>query len=93
MNERQPVPGVYGPQAHLMRVGGTLYRIKTALNVRSGPGLTYPKIINTPLPAGTVVRDIGYVRTGVVGAAPWKRVNVLSTGHTGWVHGAYLERV
>lgn len=72
----------------VMQAGGSLYRTTSILNVRTGPGTTYPKAI-APIPKGTFLREV----PSVTPQRPWVRVSFLDSGPVGWVHSAYLERV
>lgn len=63
----------------------------TNLNIRKGPGTTFDKIIDTPLPPNTKVEIIQP-------HGNWRYVLVLDTVEgamdlEGWVHGRYLKRV
>ena len=63
----------------------------TALNIRMGPGTSFPKLEASPLPAGTKVEILA--RQGA-----WRHVFVvdLVDGEMdveGWVHGSYLASV
>lgn len=65
------------------------YATSTYLNIRSGPGAQYDKLMETPLPPGTMV-DI------LRSESSWRFVDVLdqpAENHDlqGWVHGRYLE--
>ncbi len=62
----------------------------TELNIRTGPGSEFPKIIETPLPSGTTVEIIN-------SKGSWRFVDVLEKVNDamdlqGWVHGRYLRR-
>jgi N-acetylmuramoyl-L-alanine amidase len=66
------------------------YKTTTVLNIRTGPGTSYEKLIATGLPKGTeviVMEEVGN----------WRFVDVLATvggemDLQGWVHGRYLTR-
>jgi N-acetylmuramoyl-L-alanine amidase len=72
-----------------------VFRTRTALNIRIGPGTGNECLQGSPLPAGTrleVLEEKG----------DWRFVNVMESGGTdsgtqgdvqGWVHGGFVERV
>ncbi len=71
--------------------GASQYETMTNLNIRTGPGTHYEKIIDNPLPSGTRVELLDH-------QGSWRRVDVLDTVDgdmdlQGWVHGRYLRRV
>lgn len=66
-----------------------IYETITALNIRQGPGITYPSIENSPLPAKTRLEILD---TNQI----WKFVDVLDpvnkvSGLQGWVHGNFIR--
>lgn len=63
---------------------GDRFRVKTTLNVRSGPGASNPTVAGSPLAAGTFVR-------GCQDQDGWKRITVEGSTVTGWVSAQYLE--
>ena len=67
------------------------YETTTNLNIRTGPGTQYQKIIDSPLPTGTHVEVLDQ-------QGSWCLVDVLDPINDimdlqGWVHGRYLRRV
>ena len=67
-----------------------LYMTRTRLNVRSGPGTDFDKVVATPLSPGTRLDVKSRDRS-------WCFVDVLDADGapdlTGWVHGDYIEPV
>ncbi len=79
-----PIPGATpSPQPSPAPSDPTCTVVADALNVRSGPGTTYPSV--TAVTYGTSVRPLA--RTA---ASDWVQV-ALSNGTAGWVASAYLE--
>jgi N-acetylmuramoyl-L-alanine amidase len=69
---------------------GVHFETTTHLNIRTGPGTEFLKIIDTPLPPGTVVEIVD-------AKGSWRLVDVLEELNgindlLGWVHGSYLRR-
>lgn len=62
------------------------FRVKTTLNVRSGPGSTNPTVAGSPLQPGTVVRATED-REG------WKRVTAEGSSVAGWVSAQFLDAI
>ncbi len=67
------------------------YETATNLNIRTGPGTHYGKIVDSPLPTGTPVEILDQ-------QGSWRFVDVLDTiddvmDLQGWVHGRYLKRM
>lgn len=62
------------------------FRVKTTLNVRSGPGTTNATVAGSPLQPGTVVR-------AVEDQAGWKRVTAEGSNVAGWVSAQFLEAI
>jgi|APTNR8051073442_1049403.scaffolds.fasta_scaffold04508_2 N-acetylmuramoyl-L-alanine amidase len=66
-----------------------LYDTTTVLNIRYGPGVTYPRLPGSPLARATRLRMVAVDND-------WCSVEVIGDdGHpclTGWVHGAYIRR-
>lgn len=60
------------------------FRVKTTLNVRSGPGTSNPTVAGSPLAAGTFVR-------GARDEGGWKQVTAEGSGVAGWVSAQFLE--
>jgi N-acetylmuramoyl-L-alanine amidase len=73
-----PAPGGQKPIAR--------FRVKTTLNVRSGPGATNPTVAGSPLQAGTVVR-------GSEDSDGWKRITAEGKNVAGWVSAQFLEAI
>lgn len=63
---------------------GSRFRVKTTLNVRSGPGASNPTVAGSPLAPGTIVR-------GAEDQAGWKRITVEGGSAAGWVSAQFLE--
>lgn len=63
---------------------GARFRVKTSLNVRSGPGGSNPAVAGSPLAEGTFVR-------GQRDQDGWKQVTVEGSGVSGWVSARFLE--
>jgi N-acetylmuramoyl-L-alanine amidase len=62
------------------------FRVKTSLNVRSGPGAGNPGVAGSPLQPGTVVR-------GTEDQAGWKRITAEGSGVSGWVSAQFVEPI
>ena len=62
------------------------FRVKTTLNVRSGPGGTNPTVAGSPLQPGTVVR-------ATEDQDGWKRVTAEGSSVAGWVSAQFLEAI
>ena len=60
------------------------FRVKTTLNVRSGPAVANATVAGSPLPAGTIVR-------GAEDQAGWKRITAEGSNLSGWVSAQFLE--
>lgn len=60
------------------------FRVKTTLNVRSGPGTANATVSGSPLAPGTFVRG-GAEQDG------WKQVTAEGSGVAGWVSAQFLE--
>jgi N-acetylmuramoyl-L-alanine amidase len=60
------------------------FRVKTTLNVRSGPGSSNPTVAGSPLSPGTFVR-------GQQDQDGWKRITVEGSSASGWVSAQFLE--
>jgi N-acetylmuramoyl-L-alanine amidase len=73
-----PAPGGLKPIAR--------FRVKTTLNVRSGPAPTNPTVTGSPLQPGTIVR-------GTEDQAGWKRITVEGANTAGWVSAQFLEAI
>ena len=76
-----------GPQpAAGTRAAGTggRFRVKTTLNVRSGPGSSNPTVAGSPLAAGTFVR-------GQRDEGGWKQITAEGSSVAGWVSAKFLE--
>jgi len=65
---------------------GARFRVKTTLNVRSGPGSSNPTVAGSPLPPDSYVR-------GQEDRDGWKRIAAEGSGVSGWVSAQYLEAV
>lgn len=65
---------------------GARFRVKTTLNVRSGPGASNPTVAGSPLQPGTFVR-------GQEDRDGWKRITAEGSGVAGWVSAQFLEAV
>ncbi|HEX6911025.1 MAG TPA: N-acetylmuramoyl-L-alanine amidase, partial [Longimicrobium sp.] len=63
---------------------GGRFRVKTTLNVRSGPGSSNPTVAGSPLSAGTLVR-------GHEDRDGWRRITVEGGSAAGWVSAQFLE--
>jgi N-acetylmuramoyl-L-alanine amidase len=62
------------------------FRVKTTLNVRSGPAGTNPTVAGSPLQPGTVVR-------GAEDQAGWKRITAEGSSVAGWVSAQFLDAI
>lgn len=67
-----------------------LFLTKSHLNIRTGPGTSFPKLDVSPLPPKTRLVVLG--ENGI-----WRRVDVLDTVDgdmdiEGWVHGRHIQR-
>ncbi|HEX6369007.1 MAG TPA: N-acetylmuramoyl-L-alanine amidase [Longimicrobium sp.] len=62
------------------------FRVKTTLNVRSGPAGTNPTVAGSPLREGTVVR-------GTEDRDGWKRITAEGGNVAGWVSAQFLEAI
>ncbi|MBW3570789.1 MAG: N-acetylmuramoyl-L-alanine amidase [Gemmatimonadetes bacterium] len=62
------------------------FRVKTTLNVRSGPAAANATVAGSPLQAGTIVR-------GAEDQAGWKRITAEGSSVSGWVSAQFLEPV
>jgi N-acetylmuramoyl-L-alanine amidase len=80
---QQPAAGA-APQTGLKPIAR--FRVKTTLNVRSGPGGTNPTVAGSPLQAGAVVR-------GTEDQAGWKRITAEGSSVAGWVSAQFLEAI
>ena len=76
-----PQPGPDTPSTPAAR-----FRVKTTLNVRSGPGSSNPTVAGSPLAAGAFVR-------GHEDRDGWKRITVEGSSTAGWVSAQFLEAV
>lgn len=78
---QSPAPGGGAQPAP---AGAARFRVKTTLNVRSGPGASNPTVAGSPLAAGTFVR-------GQNEQDGWRQVTVEGGGCAGWVSAQFLE--
>jgi N-acetylmuramoyl-L-alanine amidase len=62
------------------------FRVKSTLNVRSGPAPTNPTVAGSPLQAGAVVR-------GAEDQNGWKRIVAEGGSVAGWVSAQFLEAI
>lgn len=62
------------------------FRVKTTLNVRSGPASTNPTVAGSPLQAGAIVR-------GAEDQNGWKRITAEGSSVAGWVAAQFLEAI
>lgn len=62
------------------------FRVKTTLNVRSGPSAGNPTVAGSPLQPDTVVR-------GTEDQAGWKRIAAEGSSVSGWVSAQFLEPI
>lgn len=62
------------------------FRVKTTLNVRSGPGAGNPTVAGSPLAPNTIVR-------GTEDQAGWKRITAEGSSVSGWVSAQFLEPI
>lgn len=76
--------GATPPQSGLKPIAR--FRVKTTLNVRSGPGATNPTVAGSPLQKGTIVR-------GTEDRDGWKRITAEGSSAVGWVSAQFLEAV
>jgi uncharacterized protein YraI len=82
---QQPAP-VVSTTPTAAPAAGAKFRVKTTLNVRSGPGTSNPTVAGSPLAAGTIVR-------GGQDQAGWKQVTVEGSSVAGWASAQFLEPV
>lgn len=75
-----------GASAQTQPASGPRFRVKTTLNVRSGPGGSNPTVAGSPLQPDTYVR-------GQEDRDGWKRIVAEGSGVSGWVSAQYLEAV
>jgi N-acetylmuramoyl-L-alanine amidase len=62
------------------------FRVKTTLNVRSGPGASNPTVAGSPLQPDAIVR-------ASEDQAGWKRITADGSGVSGWVSAQFLEPI
>jgi N-acetylmuramoyl-L-alanine amidase len=62
------------------------FRVKTTLNVRSGPGSGNPTVAGSPLQPDTVVR-------ATEDQAGWKRITAEGSSVSGWVSAQFLDPI
>jgi N-acetylmuramoyl-L-alanine amidase len=62
------------------------FRVKTTLNVRSGPGASNPTVAGSPLQPDTIVR-------ATEDQAGWKRITAEGSSVSGWVSAQFLEPI
>jgi N-acetylmuramoyl-L-alanine amidase len=62
------------------------FRVKTTLNVRSGPGAGNATVAGSPLQAGAIVR-------GTEDSDRWKRIRAEGGNVAGWVSAQFLEAI